>query len=58
VHLKNPVQQLTAATIDKLQMYQLTDELWDLADDHVDVLTVNPFDSENSFYQLTYCLDI
>ena len=58
MHLKNPVQQLTAAAVNKLQKYRLTDELWDLADDLVDVLAVSPFDSENSFHQLMYCLDI
>jgi hypothetical protein len=54
VHLKNPVQQLTAAAVNKLQKYWLTDELWDLADDLVDVLAISSFDSENSFHQLMY----
>jgi hypothetical protein len=41
VHLKNPVQQLTAAASNKLQAYRLTDQQWDLADDLVEVLAVS-----------------
>ena len=38
VYLKNPVQQLTAAAVNKLQKYRLTDQQWNLAEDLVDVL--------------------
>lgn len=40
VYFKNPVQQLTAAAINKLQNYRLTDKQWSLADDLVEVLVV------------------
>jgi len=43
VYLKSPVQQLTAAAVNKLQKYRLTDRQWDLAEDLVDVLAASIF---------------
>jgi len=57
IYLKNPVQQLMAAAVNKLQNYQLMDKQWDLADDLVDVLAASAH-LVDLFCMLTYVTDL
>jgi hypothetical protein len=58
VYLKNPVQQLTAAAVNKLQNYRLTDKPWDLADDLVDILAASASHLVDLFCMLIYVTDL